>query len=184
MGAAMQKTEPSDQRPARNGFSLIEMLVVVALSSLLMGVVVSLMLGLRQWDRLSQTNNTRNEQLLRLATALRSDIRAGADVLVSVEGPLVVMTAAGEQLRYELISEGCRRTVIAPGTTEPRVDLFAIGKAAKWNVERKVAGKRPLVAVMLEQDVHRNDPAARPLLPFLVYAALGADTFERAAATN
>jgi hypothetical protein len=160
------------------------MLVVVALSSLLMGVVVSLMLGLKQWDRLSRTNSTRNEQLLLLASALRTDIRGGADVLVSVEGPLVVMTAAGEQLRYELISEGCRRTVIAPGTAEPRADLFSIGKAAKWNVERKDAGKCPLVAVTLEQDVHKNDPAARRLLPFLVYAALGADSFERAAATN
>ena len=127
MGAIMQTTELSGQRPVRNGFSLVEMLVVVALSSLLMGVVVSLMLGLKQWDRLSRTNSTRNEQLLRLASTLRSDIRGGTDVLVSVEGPLVVMTASGEQLRYELGSEGCRRTVVAPGTADPRADFDCSG---------------------------------------------------------
>jgi prepilin-type N-terminal cleavage/methylation domain-containing protein len=180
----MQKNDSPNRRPARDGFSLIEMLVVIALSSLVLGVVVSLMLELRQWDRLSRSKTTRNEQLLRLASTLRSDIRRGADVLLSVEGPLVVMTASGEQLRYELGPEGCRRTIVAGDAAAPRADLFAIGKASKWNVERRPAGRRPLLAVTIEQDAKRSDPTAPRLLPFLVYASLGADVFERAAATN
>ena len=167
----------------RNGFTLIEMLVVVALSSLLLAVVLSLMMGLIQWNRLSHTTSTRNDQLLRLASALRSDIRSGADVLVSVEGPLVVMTASGEQLRYELGPEGCQRTVIAPGSADRPADVFAIGAAAKWNVERKPAGKRPLLAVKIER-VAEKEPTAPRLMPFLVYAALGADAWERAAPAN
>jgi prepilin-type N-terminal cleavage/methylation domain-containing protein len=169
---------------SRGGFSLIEMLVVIALSSVLLGVVVSLMLGLKQWDRVSRTSSVRNEQLLRLAGVLRSDIRDGTDVLLSIDGPLVVMTASGEQLRYELLSDGCRRTVVAPGVAAPRTDLFAIGKATKWNLQRKPAGRRPLIAVTLEQDVAKNEPTAPRWMPFLVCAALGADAVDRAAATN
>ena len=45
-------------------------------------------------------------------------------------------------------------------------------------------GRKPLVAVTLEQQVHKNDPSAPKLLPFLVYAALGADTMQQAASTN
>ncbi len=184
LSAAVQMNNSPNRRPARDGFSLVEMLVVIALSSLVMGVVVSLMLELRQWDRLCRTRNTRNEQLLRLSSTLRSDIRRGNDVLLSVEGPLVVMTASGEQLRYELGPEGCRRTVIARHDDLPRADLFAIGQASKWNVERRPTGRRPLLTVTIGADAKPNDPAAPPLLPFLVYASLGADEFLQTAAAN
>jgi prepilin-type N-terminal cleavage/methylation domain-containing protein len=163
----------------REGFSLIEVLVAVAISSLLMGIVVSLMLGLKQWDRVSRTNSVRSEQLLRLAGVLRTDIRAGRDVLVSVEGPLVVMTASGEQLRYELGADGCRRTVVAPGDAAPRTDLFAIGQAANWIVERKATSRRPLVAVTLANAAAEGERGGPRLLPFLVCAAMGADLVER-----
>ena len=109
-------------RSARRGFSLVEMLVVIALSSLVLGLVISLMISLRDFDRLSSTKNTRNAQLLRLADTLRGDIRRGNDVSLSVEGPLVVMTASGEQLRYELGPDGCRRTVIKPGAARSSTD--------------------------------------------------------------
>jgi prepilin-type N-terminal cleavage/methylation domain-containing protein len=180
----MQRNDSTIRRRSRDGFSLVEMLVVIALSSLVLGVVVSLMIELRQWDRLCRTTSTRNEQLLRLASTLRSDIRRGSDVLLSVEGPLVVMTASGEQLRYELGPEGCRRTVLARDAAAPRDDLFAIGKASKWNVERRPEGRRPLLAITIRVEPKRNDPTAPPLMPFLVYASLGADASTLAAATN
>jgi len=175
----MQMIKSPIRRPTRDGFSLVEMLVVIALSSLVLGVVVSLMFELRQWDHLCRLKNTRNEQLLRLSTTLRSDIRRGNDVLLSVAGPLVVMTASGEQLRYELGPEGCRRTVVTSDDTSLRDDLFAIGRASKWNVERQPAGRRPLLAVTIEKDEKRRDPASPRLLPFLVYASLGADEYQR-----
>lgn len=184
LGAAMQNIESPFRRRSRDGFSLVEMLVVIALSSLVMGVVVSLMIEFRQWDRLCRVKNTRNEQLLRLSSTLRSDIRRGNDVLLSVEGPLVVMTASGEQLRYELGPEGCRRTVVTRDDATPRDDLFAIGQASKWNVERQPTGRRPLVAVTIENAEKRRDPAAPRWLPFLVYATLGADEFRQTTATN
>jgi hypothetical protein len=50
--------------------------------------------------------------------------------------------------------------------------LFAVGEAARWQVERMASGRRPLVAVTLEQPADHGQTRAAPLL---VYAALGAD---------
>ena len=180
----MQPNHLPIRPPARVGFSLVEMLVVIALSSLVLGVVVSLMIELRQWDRLCRASSTRNEQLLRLASTLRSDIRHGSDVLLSVEGPLVVMTASGEQLRYEFGPGGCRRTVLARDDAAPRDDLFAIGQASKWNVERRTTGRRPLLAVTIGVEPTRHQPTAPQLMPFLVCASLGADASAAVAANN
>jgi type II secretory pathway pseudopilin PulG len=159
----------------RAGFSLVEMVVVVGLTSLLVGIVVSLMFGLREWDRLSRVNSTRNEQLLRLAGVLREDIRSGSEVRVSDDGPLVVLTASGEQSRYELRPEGCVRMVAKPGTEERAGDLFAVGVACRWIVKQETGGRRPLVEVSLEAKPEKASRDKSRLLPFIVYAALGAD---------
>jgi type II secretory pathway component PulJ len=159
----------------RAGFSLVEMVVVVGLSTLLMGIVVSLMFGLREWDRLSRVNSVRNEQLLRLAGVLREDIRSGSEVHVADDGPLVVLTASGEQSRYELRPEGCVRTVAHSGEAERLGDLFAVGVASRWIVKQESGGRRPLVEVTIEAKSASDSPDKRRLLPFLVYAALGAD---------
>jgi prepilin-type N-terminal cleavage/methylation domain-containing protein len=159
----------------RNGFSLVEMLVVIALSSLVFGIVISLMLSLQKFDRQSAVNSTYSEQLLRLADTLRSDIRAASDVNVSDEGALVIVTSSGEGFRYELGADDCRRTAIAPGATESQADVFAIGEPAEWRFEKLASGRVPLVSVKLERRSRKSNPEAPLLLPFLVQAAVGAD---------
>jgi hypothetical protein len=93
------------------------------------------------------------------------------------------MTASGEQLRYELGPGGCRRTVLARGDAAPRDDLFAIGEASKWNVDRRT-GRLPLLAVTIGVEPKRNEPTASRLMPFLVCASLGADASAAVAANN
>jgi prepilin-type N-terminal cleavage/methylation domain-containing protein len=166
-------------RSARRGFSLIEMMVVISLSALLLGVATSLLFSLRDRDRHSREDNLHGEQMFRLAESLRADIRQGADVLLSIDGPLVVISPDGIQTRYELNRNGCQRSTVAPGDAGPRHDLFAIGRAQRWQVERLATGRRPLVAVTLEQATVDGESRAAPLL---VYAALGADATSTAAA--
>jgi prepilin-type N-terminal cleavage/methylation domain-containing protein len=163
-------------RSQRGGLSLVEMLVVIALSSLVFGIAISLMLSMQKFDRHRVTNNSSNEQLLRLADTLRADIRAGSDVRLADEKSLVVRMPSGEQIRYEIKSDGCRRAMVTPDASQLHADLFAIGKATQWNVEQTKSGRSPLVAVTLEQRVHKNQPTSPKLMPFLVCAALGADT--------
>jgi prepilin-type N-terminal cleavage/methylation domain-containing protein len=162
---------PKSVRGCSHGFSLIEMMVVMAVSALLLGVATSFLWSVRSRDRLVRDESGRTMQSFRLAEALRDDIRGGVDVLESIDGPLVVMSPNGEQTRYELTPRGCVRSVVAPGVAEARRDEFAIGRAGGWNVERLPAGRRPLVAVALK---HSGEPQNDDQ-PFIVYAALGAD---------
>ena len=115
---------------------------------------------------------------------MRSDIRAGNDVRLADQGPLVVTTSSGDQLRYELGPEGCRRTSITPDAIEIQTDLFVIGEATTWNLEQMASGRLPLVAVTLEQPVHKNDLNSPKRLPFVVYAAVVADGVDEEARTN
>jgi prepilin-type N-terminal cleavage/methylation domain-containing protein len=155
----------------RRAFSLIEMMVVMAVSALLLGVATSFLWSVRSRDRLVREESSHTMQSFRLAEALRDDIRGGVDVLESIDGPLVVMSPTGEQTRYELTPRGCVRSIVTPGVAEARRDEFAIGRAGGWNVERLPAGRRPLVAVTLK---HSDEPQSDDQ-PFVVYAALGAD---------
>ena len=156
----------------RRGISLVEMMVVISVSAMLLGVATSMLFSLRNRDRHMYENSLRSEQMFRLAEALRADIRQGTDVLVSIDGPLVVISPDGVQTRYELQRKGCLRSTVAPGNAEPRNDLFAIGPAERWQVERLATGVRPLVAVTLEQ---ATDEGTSRTAPLLLYAVLGAD---------
>lgn len=164
----------------RRGFSLIEMTVVIAVSSVLLGIVVSYIIALKQWDRNARSKSLRGMQMLALAESLRTDIRGGSDVLLSVEGPLVIMAGTGVQMRYEFRDEGCVRTVVTADVKTPdseagRRDLFAVGGGGRWKVERKETGRRPLIEVTVEPSASENQSKESWSPPLCVYAALGAD---------
>jgi type II secretory pathway pseudopilin PulG len=173
MMATKRKFCSLPHRRQRAAFTLIEMAVVTALSALLLGVVISLAQGLLRWDRMSVARGLHGEQLAELAELLRTDIRRGTDVLLSANGPLVVVSSTGEQIRYELGNEGCRRTIVPAGMLTPRTDLFAIGGAKSWRVEQSLTGRRLLILVTLERPA-AEDPQTN-LPPLLVQAELGAD---------
>jgi prepilin-type N-terminal cleavage/methylation domain-containing protein len=166
-------------KTSTRGFSLLEMMVVMAVSALLLGVATSMMFSLRQSDRRTREAAVDGEQRFRLAETLRGDIRAGTDVLLSVDGPLFVMMPTGVQIRYSLAPTGCTRSVGAPAGAGSANDMFSIGGAGHWRVERLAEGRRPLVSVTFEPTGDAEAPRPAPLI---VYAALGADVAPTAAA--
>ena len=157
----------------RRGFSLVEMMVVIALSAMVLGVVVSMMTGLRRWDRRFRARAVECDRLIALGDVIRADILTASDVGTPVNGQLVITSPAGESTRYELGRRGCTRTVEASEAVNRRTELFAIGPATAWNVSRDAAGRRPLVMVTLDRT--EVDPQAPRRVPLLVYGALGAD---------
>jgi prepilin-type N-terminal cleavage/methylation domain-containing protein len=173
MSAKIGKLGSSPHDHGRAAFTLVEMVVVVALSAVLLGIVISLAQSLMRWDQLSHTRGVRGEQLAELAELLRTDVRHGTDLLIVAGGPLVVTSSAGKQIRYDLEKEGCRRTIVSDGTAESRTDLLTIGEAQTWTIEKTVTGRRPLILITLER-VAIADPPTAPT-PFLVQAELGAD---------
>jgi hypothetical protein len=153
---------------------LLEVMVVAALTTVVMGVVISFMIALRQRDQSIRSFAVQCERQSELAEVLRTDIRQAADVTLPAETLLVVTAAGGGETRYELTATGCRRTVARPGRQQPGIDWFAVGPATSWTIDEGPPGSRPLLVVILKYTDSKSHTGARQL-PMLVYAALGAD---------
>jgi hypothetical protein len=159
---------------AARGMVLVEVLVVTALSTIVMGTVISLAVVMLQRDRAIRSFAVQRERQSELAEKLRTEIRQAIDVSLPAETMLVVTAVNGAQTRYELTRAGCRQTVTGPGRDNPGIDLFAVGPATSWTLEKGPPGRRPLFIVTLNRAAPNADPDARPA-PLIVYAALGAD---------
>ena len=148
-------------------------MVVVALSSILLGVAVSLAISLQQWDGRFRDRLVSSDQLAELAESIRSDIRAAANVSLPTKDSLVISAIDQSEIRYELRPDRCERIIRrAPGSEEKR-SLFSIAAAA-WKIEHGTSGRRPTIIVSLERpDV---DKSAVDSAHIVVYAAMGADS--------
>jgi type II secretory pathway component PulJ len=109
--------------------TLIEILVVVVLSSLVMGVVISFAVALMRSDRNVKAFAVRNERLSDLAAALRSDLRQAAEASLPSAKTLAIELSGGREIQYVLIDGGCRRVLAVAGPTPPQRELLAVGGA-------------------------------------------------------
>ena len=159
--------------PGRRAMTLVEVSVVAALSSILLGVVISFTVGLKQWDRRFREHGLHNEQAVRLSNCIRTDIRKARDVSLSAENVLVIVAPDDSQARYELQPDGCRRVVKQSGDApEKQAESFNIGPAKSWRLESGAPGRRPARVVWLEGSLPDKSSIGSILF---VYAALGAD---------
>src|SRR5690349_8911620 len=109
------------------GMTLVEVMVAVALTTILLSVVASLTVGLQQWDRRFRTTNVRLDNQARLAEVLRSDIR-NADDLSQPEKETFVLTSHNQrQIRYKFRPDGCERVVTAATNATESNEMFTIG---------------------------------------------------------
>jgi prepilin-type N-terminal cleavage/methylation domain-containing protein len=161
------------RRMDRPAFTLIEMLVVVTLSSIVMSVIVAVFVALIQKDRQVQRFGIHNERQGDLTEMIRTDIRAADDVSLAAQTVLLIEAPDKRQTRYELTAGGCKRIVSQPGMKKPRLDFYAIGPAIAWSLKQGPAGRRPLYIASLHRSTKTNKQSTA--MPFFVYAALGAD---------
>jgi prepilin-type N-terminal cleavage/methylation domain-containing protein len=159
----------------RAAMTLVEVMVAVTVMSIMLGVAISFLIGLKHWDRKVHQFGLRNEQLTRLAESIRTDIRHATDVSLPSGNALVILLPGNKETRYELTPEGCRRLGM-PGDARPLTDLFSVGPATSWTVERDAPGNRSMFVVTLN---HTQTDSETQLAPLLVYAALGADLPQR-----
>ena len=158
----------------RSGMMLTEVSVAVALSTIVLGLVISVAVALKQMDRRMHNRGVERQRQLELAELIRTDVRVAADVVVPSDESLVVRSAKGRQTRYEIASDGIRRTIHLPDGKAIGNDLFSIYFAEAWEMERDDSGRRPLVMVTLKRQLADTSRVAKPI-PFVAYAALGAD---------
>ena len=154
----------------RSATTLVELLIVTTLVSILMAVVGTLAVHLRQWDRHVRDHSQHDTQLTNLAETIRADIRLATSITQPEKKILAITGPDGRQIRYELQPDGCRRTLKFPGDS---TELFAIGPANSWKLETATPGRRPAYTVSLERS--DSDQATSQPVPFFVYAAVGGD---------
>jgi prepilin-type N-terminal cleavage/methylation domain-containing protein len=157
----------------RTAFTLIEILVVVALASIVMSVIVAMFVALIQKDRQVRLFGLHSERQGDLAETIRTDIRAAEDVSLVAQTVLLVEAPDERETRYELTAGGCKRIVSEPGMKNPSVDFYAIGPALGWSLQQGPSGQRPLYIASLHRSTEMEKHAT--VVPFFVYAALGAD---------
>jgi type II secretory pathway pseudopilin PulG len=157
----------------RRATTLVEVMAVAALMSILFGVVASLAVSLRHWDRQVREHSVRANQLSSLAETIRTDIRRATRVS-QIDKKVVAVTGPDKrEIRYELQPDGCRRVVKTPGDSSQKVDTFAIGPAEAWKLETATTGRRPAYTITLERsDTNKSSNSA----PFYVYAAIGSES--------
>jgi type II secretory pathway pseudopilin PulG len=158
----------------RRATTLVELLVVVTLVTILLSIVGSLAVHLRQWDRQVRDHSQHGNQLANLAETLRGDVRRATSVTLPEKNTVAIAGPASSEILYELQPEACRRTVKIPGETSPKIETFAIGPADSWKLETAAPGRHPAYTLSLERsDFGKADFQS---VPFFVYAALGSDT--------
>jgi type II secretory pathway pseudopilin PulG len=158
----------------RRATTLVELLVVVTLVTILLSIVGSLAVHLRQWDRQVRAHSQHGNQLANLAETLRADFRQATSVTLPAKNTVAIAGPESREIRYELQSEGCRRTVKIPGETSPKIETFAIGSTDSWKLETAAPGRHPACTLSLE--LSDFGKATSESAPFFVYAALGSDT--------
>jgi len=163
-------------RHRRRAMTMIEVAVVVTLTTILCGVAMSLLFGLREWDRDMWKGSVQNEQLVRLGEVMRTDLRKASEVLQPSD-EVIALQLPAEQIRYELLAEGCRRTVTHAGESQAAIELFAVGAGKSWTLKPGPSGKRPLFEVAFQRQSKDNETLAATLV---VYAAVGADELQNA----
>jgi type II secretory pathway pseudopilin PulG len=157
----------------RRATTLVELLVVVTLVTMLLAIVGSLAVHLRQWDRQVRDHTQHGNQLSNLAEALRTDVRRATSVTLPKKNTVAIAGPENREIRYELQPEACRRTVQIPGDPSPRIETFAIGSADSWKLETATSGRYPAYTLSLERsDSGKTDSQSAP---FFVYAALGSE---------
>jgi prepilin-type N-terminal cleavage/methylation domain-containing protein len=167
----------------RSAMTLIEVLVVVVLSSLVMSVVISFTVALQRSDRNMRSFAVRIERLGDLAEALRSDLRQAEETSLRSANQLAINLDGGGEIQYELADRGCLRVATTEGSFPPAREFFAVGAAEKWHLEREAGVRRPLAMVTLHFAERDKESESRPA-PLVVYAALGADLPEVVAPTQ
>ena len=161
---------------ARSGISIVEITVAVSLSSIVLGLVVSLAIALQQMDRRMQHRGIEREQQLRLVESIRIDIRRAADVASPGDDMLVVRLANKGRSEYVIRNGEINRTVISDGGDVIRKESFGIRAAESWSTERDDSGGRPLITISLKRGAIKK--AHQTGMPFMVVAVLGADLLE------
>jgi hypothetical protein len=146
----------------RRAISLIELLVVMAVSSVLLILTIVSLSRFLAMSRAGRTHLERHLALARLGTQFRRDVWSASDMTEPADKPRLLRLScpSGEQIEYELDQEAIRRTVLRQGVAESHEAFRLPGVvAAHWEIDP--IKPRPRVTLRLELVKGQTDVAPK-----------------------
>src|SRR3712207_4007540 len=117
MNLSIKHMNCHEDAASHRGMMLIEVSVAVALSTIVLGLVVSVAVALKQMDRRMQNRGVERQRQLELAELVRTDIRSATGIALSEDTTLIIKGPGERETRYEIRSEGIQRMVQMPDGT-------------------------------------------------------------------
>ncbi len=112
-------------RGRSGGYSLIELVVVLAVSSTLLVVAVGWIHQSMKFGALVRARQTHHQSLLRLASLLRGDVNRGQVMSIDGAGQLSITTDTSSRIRYTITPTALRRQIIE-GDRVSSQDTFTV----------------------------------------------------------
>ena len=133
----------------RPGFTLVEMMVVITLSSLLGMISVMLFSALLKSQRQFSQRERQRRELARIDAILRSDTHAASMVAAQNGETCELKNAAGETWTYRRADDNLQRVRSNAGKVVQR-ESFRLQAGTKVEFQVSSEGKRTWLAVNLE----------------------------------
>jgi len=151
----------------RRGKTLIELVVVVSLTSIVLSLAATTLVALYRIERQTRATSSQGQTLCSLASRLRQDAHAAQQATVA--GGCELALADGRRIRYVAGPQGILREVTRGSAVEHR-DTFALAAPLAAEFQLAPVGQRSLVTLA----IRRADRPARlyaPAVPDLTIAA-------------
>ena len=175
-------------RSIRRGYTLVEMLAVMAIFSVTMSVIILTLHALQKAGDRAHANVTAGVELDRFVTQLRADAHAARTFALSPTEPaqsaasVLTLTLPDQQIvAYELTSDRIQR-LVRSGDVVQHHESYRVRPVLEkgWTVNVIKNPSAPLISINLQPSRSRgNHP--RGLAPLNVHAAVGLISPEPAA---
>src|SRR5262245_55829996 len=106
--------EPNLGVAQRHGMTLAEVTVAVAISAILLGIAVTMLVRLQTWDARFRDDSITTQQVAQLAELLRKDVRSATNVTLESPRVFTINVHDERDIHYELTPLGCLRIVEHP----------------------------------------------------------------------
>jgi len=137
-------------KPRRPGYTLAELLVVIVLTSTVMGAMTVTLYSLTQADRTMRDDLDQQIQLQRLTEILRTDIHQSKDVVLGTPPERLVVSAGdGSAVSYTIHGDWIDRQVERDGVAVVGDQYQIPPCAARWQVDKERVA--PLVVLSLDK---------------------------------